>query len=82
MWVATVDFMKAVDSISHKSLWKVLEKMWNRTTIRQPREEAPRGRESDRLNGQEREVTCSKKREERSRATHSSVLLFTARLQR
>ena len=26
MWVATVDFMKAFDSISHKSLWKALEK--------------------------------------------------------
>ena len=26
MWVATVDFMKAFDSISHQSLWKELEK--------------------------------------------------------
>ena len=26
MWVATVDFMKTFDSISHQSLWKVLEK--------------------------------------------------------
>ena len=24
MWVATVDFMKACDSISHQSLWKAL----------------------------------------------------------
>ena len=26
MWVATVDFMKAFDSISHQSLWEALEK--------------------------------------------------------
>ena len=26
MWVATVDFMKAFDSVSHQSLWKSLEK--------------------------------------------------------
>ena len=26
MWVATVDFMKAFDSLSHHSLWKSLEK--------------------------------------------------------
>ena len=26
MWVATVDFMKAFDSISHQSMWKALEK--------------------------------------------------------
>ena len=26
MWVATVDFMKAFDSISHKSPWKALDK--------------------------------------------------------
>ena len=26
MWVATVDFMKAFDSISHQYLWKALEK--------------------------------------------------------
>ena len=25
MWIATVDFMKAFDSISHKSLWSALE---------------------------------------------------------
>ena len=26
MWVVTVDFMKAFDSVSHQSLWKSLEK--------------------------------------------------------
>ena len=26
MWVATVDFMKGFDSLSHQSLWKALEK--------------------------------------------------------
>ena len=52
MWVATVDFMKAFDSVSRQSLWKALEKMRYRITLDQFFEEAFRGTERDSLKGQ------------------------------
>ena len=54
MCVVTVDFMKVLDSISHKSPMEGTRKMRNRTTKNQPLEETLCGRESDSHNGQGR----------------------------
>ena len=39
MWTATVDFTKANDSISHKSIWEALKISQCRSRVRQPPEE-------------------------------------------
>ena len=63
MWVATVDFMKAFDSVSRQSLWKALEKLRYRITLDQILEEAFRGTERDSLNGQRKRYVWDKKGE-------------------
>ena len=52
MWVATVDVMKAFESIRHQSLWTSFEKMRNRIALLMPLEEIIRGTERVSLNGQ------------------------------
>ena len=39
MWKATVDFTKAFDSITHKSIWDALKLLQHRTRLHQPPEE-------------------------------------------
>ena len=52
MWVARVDFMKAFDSISHKSLWNAFENAVSNHILHLLPEEAMRGTERISLNGQ------------------------------
>ena len=52
MWIATVDFMKAFDSMSHQSLCKALETCGIESHYINLPEEAFRGTERDSLNGQ------------------------------
>ena len=39
MWTATVDFTKAFDSITHKSIWDALQFLQHRSRLHQPPEE-------------------------------------------
>ena len=56
MWIATVDFTKAFDSISHYSIWEALKILQCRSRIRQPPGE----------NLQRREVVSADRRRERN----------------
>ena len=69
MWVATVDFMKAFDSISYQSLWTSLEKLRNRTTLHMLLEKIIRGTERVSLHGQRKWHVWDKKTYETGRSS-------------
>ena len=79
MWVATVDFMKAFDSISHKSLWKALANAVSNHTTSTSWRGYPRHRKGTVLTDKESDKFETKRRTKQGYPLSS--LLFNTVLQ-